>query len=238
MKPNVRARATSFTYECSAKSITTLRFSEPNIGCGKSIVKSSLKPLNGSNRAHLSPSRHLDREQDAQITLRRLLLDDARRLQQEHEGTRAAVHDRDLRTGDVDVAGCRCRARRAPTSGARRWKSTRRRCFSVGRQARVADVHARRRGWTPAARRSTRWNTIPVSGGRRAEARSRRAAPVWRPTPVVLIVVLSVRCFSMSNWQTAVADAVVYDDHSPKVQWFRRILCTRVPPWFAASAIP
>ncbi len=46
---------------------------------------------------------HLDREQDAQEALRRLLLDDARRLQQEDEGSGAPVHDRDLRTGDIDV---------------------------------------------------------------------------------------------------------------------------------------
>ena len=35
--------------------------------------------------------------------LRRVLLDDSRRLQQEHERRGTAVHDRELGTGDVDV---------------------------------------------------------------------------------------------------------------------------------------
>jgi hypothetical protein len=45
----------------------------------------------------------LDGARNAQVFLRRLLLDDARRLQQEHVGPRAAIHDRQLGTGDVDV---------------------------------------------------------------------------------------------------------------------------------------
>jgi hypothetical protein len=42
--------------------------------------------------------------------------------------------------------------------------------------------------------KSTRWNTIPVSGCAGRSVNSTRA-PVCRPTPVVLILDLSVRCF-------------------------------------------
>ena len=120
--------------------MTTWRFSEPNTGCGKSIVKSSLKPSNGSKRAHLSPSRTSTGDVDAQIALRRVLLVDAGRLQQEHERAGAAVHDRQLGAGDVDVQVVDAEARE------------RRHQVLDGRDARAVDLAA---STTAACRR--RW---------------------------------------------------------------------------------
>ena len=88
-------------------------------------------------------------------------------------------------------------------------------CFSVDDKPRVADVHARAREWRPpsAGRR----------GGRRCRCRAPRdaasistRAPVCSPTPVVLIVVLSVRCLSMVVNLTRIARRVngVSDDFS------------------------
>src|SRR5512143_377429 len=45
---------------------------------------------------------HLDRLRDAHVLLRRILLDDAGGLQQEHEGRRGAVHDGNLGAGQID----------------------------------------------------------------------------------------------------------------------------------------
>ena len=44
--------------------------------------------------------------------------------------------------------------------------------------------------------RSTRWNTMPVSG---AAGRNVRVTllPLWSPTPVALTIVFRVRCLSM-----------------------------------------
>ena len=67
------------------------------------MVKPTLKPSNGSNRAHLSPSSHFDGVLDADETLGVVLLLDARRLQQEHERAGRAVHDRHFGRGQVDI---------------------------------------------------------------------------------------------------------------------------------------
>ncbi len=54
---------------------------------------------------------HLDGCKDAQIALRRVLLDDAGRLQQEDERPGTAIHDRDLGSGNVDVEVVDAKAR-------------------------------------------------------------------------------------------------------------------------------
>jgi hypothetical protein len=77
MKPNVRARATSFAYEFSAKIHDDLAVSEPNTGCGKVDRESSLKPANGSNRAHLSPSLTSTAAKHPDVALARGLFHDA-----------------------------------------------------------------------------------------------------------------------------------------------------------------
>ena len=178
--------------------MTTCRFSEPNTGCGKSIVKSSLKPSNGLEARPLVAVAHLDRRDDAQVALGRVLLDDARRLQQEDERPGAAVHDRDLGPGDVDVQVVDAEAgerRHEVLDGRDRW---RRRASASTTAACRRRVGASRGNGRPAARRSMRWNTMPVSARRRAQRRARPARRCAGPTPVVLIVVLSVRCFSMA----------------------------------------
>ena len=46
--------------------------------------------------------------------------------------------------------------------------------------------------------KSTRWNTMPASGGPGRSVKSTRA-PVCKPTPVVLTWDFSVRCLSMAG---------------------------------------
>ena len=75
------------------------------------MVKPSRNPSYGSKRAHLSPSSHFDRPLDADEALGRRLLDDARRLQQEHERAGRAIHDRHFGRGQVDVGVVDAQAR-------------------------------------------------------------------------------------------------------------------------------
>jgi len=102
------------------------------------------EPVAGVEARPLVAVADLDRRDDAEVALRRGLLDDARALQQEHERTGAAVHDRDLRTGDVDVqvvdAEARERAHQVLDGRDGRRAFPQRR-----RQPRVADLRGRRR---------------------------------------------------------------------------------------------
>ena len=69
--------------------------------------------------------------------------------------------------------------------------------FSVD-DSRVSPTCRASAGSVTGRARSTRWKTMPVSGAAGRSMSSTRA-PVCSPTPVVLIVVLRVRCFSMGN---------------------------------------
>ena len=103
---------------------------------------------------------HLDRRAHAQVALRRRLLDDARRLQQEHERTGAAVHDRQLGTGDVDVQVVDAHAGKR---GHQVLDGRDRRAVP----ARASTKAACRRRWSPAR------GSSPASAGRRDGTRCR-----------------------------------------------------------------
>ena len=62
-----------------------------------------LEPVVGLEARPLVVQAYLDRLLDPQVAFACRLLLDTCRLQQEHEGTGAAVHDRKLGSGDVDV---------------------------------------------------------------------------------------------------------------------------------------
>ena len=166
MKPNVRARGYFLHVRVLGEiDRRTCRFSDPNIGCGKSIVKSSLKPLYGSKRAHLSPSRHLDRRAgcagSASATACSTMPADCSR---KTNGPGAAVHDRNLRTGDVDVQVVDAE------SGERRHQVLDRGNRGAVLLRASTTAACRRRcsasaGMATGCARSTRWNTMPVSGG-------------------------------------------------------------------------
>ena len=94
MKPKVRARLTSFRNEVVEKSIDAFCARRLKIGWLNSISKFTLKPSNGSNCAHLSPSSTRTVSCTRTKRFGRALLLDAGRLQQEHERAGAAVHDR------------------------------------------------------------------------------------------------------------------------------------------------
>ena len=122
----------------------------------------------------------LDRLLHAQEALRRVLQLDAGALQQEHERRRRAVEDRHLLGGDVDDAGCRGRARRRPTAGARPSSPSAPPgspsadsvvAMRVSLTANASTLIVDRRG------RSTRRNTMPVSGGAGRSVSSTRWPP-------------------------------------------------------------
>ena len=103
MNPKVRARLTSLTNEVVEKSISALEERRVKIGWLKSMEKPTLNPSNGSKRAHLSPSRTVT---DFLMRTKRLAAfcsSIPAELQQEHERTCAAVHDRHFGRGQVDV---------------------------------------------------------------------------------------------------------------------------------------
>ena len=141
MKPNVRARLTSLTNEVVEKSISALEVRRVKIGWSKSIEKPTLKPSNGSKRAHLSPSRTMTGFLMRTKRFGGGLFLDARGLQQEHERTGAAVHDRHFGRGQVDIGVVDAQA------GKRRQQVfDRRNAHAIldqrGRQAGVADIFA------------------------------------------------------------------------------------------------
>ena len=196
MKPNVRARATSFTYECSAKSMTTCRFSDPNTGCGKSIVKSSLKPSNGSKRAHLSPSRTSTDSRMRMYCLRASCSTMPADCSRKTNG--AALPSM---IGSSGPATSMCMLSMPRPAHADSTCSTVEidtpSCFSDV-ERRVSPTWSASAGIDTDCARSTRWKTIPVSGAAGRMTRSTRA-PVCTPTPVVLLADLSVRCFSITR---------------------------------------
>ncbi len=118
------------------------------------------------------------------------------RLQQEHEGSRAPVHDRHLGCIHFNARVVDAKAREAPTTNARRSKPWL-------RPAPAWCPGSSRRHWPRAPgcprapTRSVRWNTMPVSVLAGPHRHEHVLCPVCKPTPVARMLLRIVRCPTM-----------------------------------------